>query len=652
MNKDDMRIILLEFVDEAQAILSQQGASFLKEPDVVIICLDPAVRAFLKRQGVETQGTLDYFDNAAQHRIILKVEDILDRIKATIDFQDRHEISCAYQGTFNYYFRSYLSYVFWIIEVLKGIKSKHALSGLYACAAERRNTDEPLIQDDERFAGLLAKDFCRVHNIEFHAIPVKKTSQAMVEKIAGKLVAIIGRGLTFLELNLLLLNRKKEEKLVIIPGVSYRMGDLITSLRRSRSQVKTVILWQGQDTFRNHLFKIRFIMLNVLSRVQGKHTVETMIPLEYIGKIALQDDEIKHLQRQFERIDQFLAQDIKDLLMDEGVDVGAYVRAKTGYDLKVYMRGLLEAGVTLHDLLKKLRPDLLMAMYSVGIYDVMGDLSHQLGFASLNISHGTHVPPNNPYEEIENRRLAYSVILNSYKHVAVQTPWADKFLDHYGDRRPRIKSGPLLYSEVNLQVRAQKRKDILSGRADRKIILHATTQKTRQNLRFHIEESLDEYIDSLKDLVQAVNGREDTFLVIRPHPVCSLSEDDFRCLLPPCERLKVWIGGSFSDCLSTADVLVSYSSTCIEEATQNNITVLLYDKWHRYNHFNLPEITEAQPFKNDAAYYLTDPAKLSDTLVNILNLGQVRLDENLRRNYAYPPQAWTSWDRYIKETLA
>jgi hypothetical protein len=46
--------------------------------------------------------------------------------------------------------------------------------------------------------------------------------------------------------------------------------------------------------------------------------------------------------------------------------------------------------------------------------------------------------------------------------------------------------------------------------------------------------------------------------------------------------------GSFQSVLAATDILASYSSTAIDEALLNQVPVLLYDKWNRYNHFQRP----------------------------------------------------------------
>src|SRR5690348_14493585 len=128
---------------------------------------------------------------------------------------------------------------------------------------------------------------------------------------------------------------------------------------------------------------------------------------------------------------------------------------------------------------------------------MMGELNERLGYKARNISHGTHGPPNNECEKIEDVRLAASVISNIDPYVSVQTPWTNRFLDYYQDKRQRIITGPLLFSVTNDDDRIKLRKEILGDDDHKKIIIHAATQKGRHGMRFHITESLDEYVKTL-----------------------------------------------------------------------------------------------------------------------------------------------------------
>ena len=171
-------------------------------------------------------------------------------------------------------------------------------------------------------------------------------------------------------------------------------------------------------------------------------------------------------------------------------------------------------------------------------------------------------------------------------------------------------------------------------------------------MRFHIAETLDEYIATLSDLVTAIEGLKDVLFVIRPHPCCDLTQEEFRLLLPFSSKVTIIDEGSFQNVLSVADLMVSYSSTCIEEALQNNIPVLLYDRWARYNHFNITEWVDLSRMARQPAYYLTQPQGLSLAIDKILNLfDKAPLTDYDLEIFKYPKEARKEYLNFVDESL-
>ncbi len=110
--------------------------------------------------------------------------------------------------------------------------------------------------------------------------------------------------------------------------------------------------------------------------------------------------------------------------------------------------------------------------------------------------------------------------------------------------------------------------------------------------------------------------------------------------------------GPFSKILSAADMVISYSSTCIEEAVQNNIPVILFDQWRRYNHFNISEVMEAQSLCLKPAYYVVKPQLLAQTIKKTFDLSaNCLLDAKELIDYKYPTNYKMNFATFVKETL-
>lgn len=81
--------------------------------------------------------------------------------------------------------------------------------------------------------------------------------------------------------------------------------------------------------------------------------------------------------------------------------------------------------------------------------------------------------------------------------------------------------------------------------------------------------------------------------------------------------------------------LISYSSSCIEDALNSNVPIILFDKNSRYKHINVPN-----NFKkgNQAIYYVSERNKLIEVMKKIektkqFNFKKYILNQSLNQNF-------------------
>jgi CDP-glycerol glycerophosphotransferase (TagB/SpsB family) len=80
---------------------------------------------------------------------------------------------------------------------------------------------------------------------------------------------------------------------------------------------------------------------------------------------------------------------------------------------------------------------------------------------------------------------------------------------------------------------------------------------------------------------------DNSFLVVKFRPTNTLSLDVLKSLLGSSEKLRIDVSTPFVEALNLADVLISYSSTTIEEAIYNNKPVVIYGGQQRGMFFPL-----------------------------------------------------------------
>lgn len=649
-------IVLIEFVDEAKKIISVYGMDFCKSSQTKIISFHPKVKAYLKSLGIETRDTIAFLDNEAQHRIILKSEELTHKILSRFNLKDSLNISRGYQESGLHHLRLYFNHFLWVVEILDGVVKNFNVEKIIAVTPEKSDQmylPKGYIQDSERFVGVLAQDFARAKNISFSSVGINLSKEPLKSRVLAFFVRCIGTILMALEYLTLGFKDYRKKETIVVPATSYRMDILLKEIKARNPKAKSLMIWEGQATFKQEVYKIYLTFSNLKNKLQGKELLDSVIHLDLLRNIIPAPQNIqKDFHRQMDSVVQYIEREGQKDFVYQGVSIVDVAVKKINKGFRAELIKLQQLTFCLSKVLKKICPKILMSMYSAGIYYMMGELNEKIGYKALNISHGTHVPPNNEFERIENIRLAASVITNMYPYVSVQTPWTNKFLDYYQDKRQRIITGPLLFSVTNSDDRLKLRKEILGSDDKKKIIIHAATQKGRHGMRFHITESLDEYVKTLSDIIEAVNQLNDIYFILRPHPICNLSEEEFKTLLPPCPKMRIITKGSFAKLLSASDLLLSYSSTCIEEAVQNKIPVILYDQWKRYNHFGIAETKNAATESLAPVYYITQPAILKNSIQAILKKFEQTSKEKISwPDYIYPKASKDNFFAFVDKSL-
>ena len=297
-----------------------------------------------------------------------------------------------------------------------------------------------------------------------------------------------------------------------------------------------------------------------------------------------------------------------------------------------------------------------MSPFGRGIWYITAELLKKMGKVSLFISHGTHSVPTNQYHEISIFNMCRGFMLGDYSHVAVSTPVQEAHLRHFKDKykwikNTEVKSGPLIFANLNGMDRSVQKK-MLGFSPDEVVLTHATSTKGRGSERYYFLETPDELFAGLSNIVDAVNKMQNTRLIIRIHPGFYLSDEDIRTLLPPSDKYIINRTGPFIDVLAATDILISYSSTTIDEALLNRIPVLLYDKWDRYNHFQTEVYNNGKQTDIFPVCYVNNKDKLDDAINFMLNKTKNTKKEDMDiSKYKYMEDYRDNFFNFIDESL-
>ena len=145
------------------------------------------------------------------------------------------------------------------------------------------------------------------------------------------------------------------------------------------------------------------------------------------------------------------------------------------------------------------------------------------------------------------------------------------------------------------------------------IILHAGTHKNTGS-RPYMYETSSEYVRGLISLIYSIEKLSNTYLIIRFRESLECTLDDLKNLLPKSKNYEIKTKGSFIDDLSLCDLLISYSSTTLEEALNNFLPVALYGGENKFRYLKgSSEFPEKN--KRNAVYYLNN-----DNIVDMIKL--------------------------------
>jgi len=305
-----------------------------------------------------------------------------------------------------------------------------------------------------------------------------------------------------------------------------------------------------------------------------------------------------------------------------GISFSALVARKLQTGIAPHVLGLMAWSTMLANTLEALRPSAVVSSGCRWDDVLIGELCQAKGITALLISHGSHVLPKNAYERIEWGEHGRGLLRAPFSHIALQTPLAEGYRQAFPSRAASVKTGPVLWG-VPAPASSSRAlfEALVGGRyafGQVKVVVHAGSPKRRSGLRFYVYETADEYLEALRDLAHAVEKVPETVLVIRFRPSEEISVQDLRELVPFSDRVILSTEKPFADVLGMTDLLVSFSSTTIEEALQQRIPVLLYGGGGRYQHVPAQTVVADRPVDPAPIYHVREAKELPEALSQIL----------------------------------
>jgi len=589
----------LIFIDQKEDIALLKD---LVNEDIKVICLQPNLRLELEQIDIPYENSTNFFGAEGHQSTLLLSDEIIEKIRPLLnnlfhgDFLKTFEINWIFN--FRFHLHYWISITFIIHKAVEKYQP-HSLIILGSSAHE-------LIQKKENRSSLLSsivKHYGETKGIKIHFIKHLRRTRNKNWKglvLFKRYLKIII--FEFLMLIYPLVSHKKTS--ILVPDDSYGMPNFLSKLSQHIDGFWPVYLQSRRANLGSTILKMK--KRNLFSFITIPGGFNSHKNNIFQDKLNLTNENI---------ITWF--NDPLNSASINGVDLSRPLSRFISDELTNEIKELHGKLISLCRVLNIVQPQYVFAQHSLGISYALGEYCARNSVPSLLISHGSHVPHTGSIAELEWSIHAHTIINSAYPLVALQTPWATKFFEEQeGVASHGIETGPLLLSKMsdinNYNYRSKDQ--LFKDHKDRKILLHASTPRDWKNFRPWVYETTDEYIRNINDIIQAVEANKNLYLAIRFRSQKNLSLSKFRSLLISSNCYEIYTDGSFEEYLLSSDLLISYSSTTIEESLQNQIPVIQYDPDGKYIHVPGQKLSEKSKKNISSVYYVHSQNYLSESL--------------------------------------
>lgn len=636
-SKKTDELIFLEYPTQIESFLSTCQLGESNDTSSGIIALNPAVQASLKHRGQEAQNSLPYLTQTSRTRAWRKSAELTEWMREHFDFEDNLGVHAGYVENLVWYTRWLTNYLLWSAEIVNNAITAHHAKSIMVFHPLPGGPVSPYADENDPNFYTVARRLAEVRGLDFRA------SLSAIRSPAGKRIKDAGRWLaTNIAPNPLVarLHRQQLKQLasrepVLFTSERYRMNILAESMTREQAILPVLLSDWGSN---------RSLGWPVTNGVIPPFTAEARLGL--LGPLSCEDQASR--SRLADALDSF-ADDVArspEVFSYLNILFADVVAHKIRQGIGPSIMGLHRRAASHQTLLSVLRPSLVLSNGCRVDDMIVGELCGYNGIPAMMITHGSHVPPANEAERFEWSEHAKRLINAPFQITALQSPLAEEFRQVFPGSAQGARTGPLIWAKVaEGQQNAELRRSLVGDSEKYKVVVHAGTPKGRMGMRFHISETPDEYVQSISDLVEAVETIPDTRLIVMFRPSEEISLDDLTTLLPTSDKTIISVKDPLVEVLGFADILVSFSSTVIEEALLNKVPVLLYGGGGRYKFIDVPEPAHEglQPPGSPAVYHAKNSEDLPDALRMMLNISANEQINGARfAPYVYLPEQLTS----------
>lgn len=650
------KLFFAEIADDLTGFLDHCQNTGLDPADFTIVALEPEIKVICKEKNLKDIDTLTFFNTGSHRRVLEKSHQLTALIAENLSFQVDPSLKDLFIHTFIFFSRFYINNFLWIIEALKGIKEEYPDFGAVVLKREpappaQPGQFNPFMIKRNPFVASLTEKFCKANRLDIRVIDHPSPPTGETEKIHRRPVKKMVKALARIVFKM------KLKKYSRFPSVfttvpSYNLDRVCRDIQERFPGVLAVTDLRGAISTKGYLrLCAKECIRLVTKRAPGKQLVGVPLDL-FIRKDPIVKAEM--LERLTEAYREFSSLHAAGFEY-ESCSFREEFDRKVESDLLHAIADLYETAGGQRAFLRYLRPALVLSPVSTTDSQNWAREARTLGIPTLVIPQKTLLVPSDPSARIEERYIGSAQVSDTFENAAAQSPLVAGYLKWSGFKGNIIETGNLIFARLDILKRKESREaffEEIGAPPETKVIVWAPSMKTRRSRRFFVLESIDELTAAMAEVFDVVSRMENVHLIFRIHPGDAITKEEIYKLLPVPSNVSVSNSGDFEDVLATADLLLSFSSTAVQEALINYVPVLLYDKWNRYNHLGAAGVEGPVPSKIAAAYYIHEKNRLAQSIQWILerHAGE-KIPRELFRDYVYTDDRSTAFFNLVEQCI-
>jgi hypothetical protein len=535
-----------------------------------LLAFDLKIQSLLKESNIDYFNSLNFFSKANHGDVIKNTDILLDKIFLDLkkeSYTDNKLKDYTFQLNFKFRLRGYLSKLLINFYILKNISKKY--SKIY-------------IFDKKKIVEY--KDF--IENSIFMYNETNTLKRNYIKSLFFKIYYRLFRFYLKYFIN---------NKIIILNDNSYNLTNKMISLfRKSKSKYSLILICSN---FKNWLkYKKKFsnlypLFLNYDQGITSNNDVDTLLSDTnvLIKKSFFKLTKKKLNKKKLIFITNQIKKNLVDLISKEKILFKTFNQKK---NIK-----------------------LLVSQHSLETGSLLFKLSNINNIKSLCLSHGTYSYTSNKLANKEWDAHIETMINHNFDYIGSHSLMMTDFINKSHSlikKNQMIKTEPFLFSTnqdlVKKKINIFKKLNFEKKDLNKKIILHANSPKFGRGL---IYDSIDEYIHNISKTITHLDKKK-YILVISFRRFGDLNSRLLKKLLPNNDNFRISTELPIKDLIDLSSIVVSHSSTVIEEAIFSGKPVLITDFQKKYNHFDNSIIKKYITYNNsNNLNYILNPKNLN-----------------------------------------